>query len=191
MTTSHKLILVRHSQSNPIPSVPPNKWTLSDEGRRRCQLLADRLKHYAPQVLASSAEPKARETADRVGETLNLPVRIVKQLHEHDRTGESFTTHDLFMANVAAFFANPTRLMFGSETAVGAYLRFSGALKSLLKEYENQTVAVIAHGTVNALYISRSLGLPAFEYWRKLDMPSMVVLSLPDHKLIEVIEEIR
>ena len=191
MTLSHKLILIRHSQSNPIATMPPNEWTLSDEGRRRCHVLLDCLQSHAPEVIVTSPEKKARETAELVAGRLKLKVHVVDDLREHDRTGEPFTSHDIFLANVAAFFANPMRLMFGNETAASAYLRFSGAVKAVTHEHTGKTVAVFTHGTVIALYLSRVLGVSAYEFWRKLEMPSMVILSLPDHRLVDVIEEIR
>lgn len=191
MTTSHKLILVRHSHVDPVADVPASEWTLSEQGRLRCDALAKHVQSYAPHVIVSSSEKKAQETAERVGQTLGVRVETAANLHEHDRQGEPYISNDLFTANIAAFFANPMRLMFGNETAVAAYLRFHGAMKSLLTTYDQQTIAVVTHGTVMALYVARILDVPPFEVWRKLGMPALVVLSLPDEQLVELVEEIR
>lgn len=191
MTTTRRLVLIRHSQTEPVADVPANQWLLSAEGRRRCDPLALRLQAYQPDVIVTSPEPKARETSELIAEKLGVQVIIGEKLYEHDRSGEPYTQHDLFLANVAAFFANPTRLMFGNETAASAYIRFSGAIKSLLCTYEQQNLAIVAHGTVITLYVAHAMRIPAFEFWRKLGMPALVVLSLPDKQLVEVVEEIR
>lgn len=43
-----RLILVKHSLPQIVPGKPAPRWHLSDEGRRRGTLLADRLAIVAP-----------------------------------------------------------------------------------------------------------------------------------------------
>jgi broad specificity phosphatase PhoE len=58
-----KLILIKHAKPVVTPDLPPEEWSLGDEGRAQAAALAARLKTYAPAVVVSSEERKARETA--------------------------------------------------------------------------------------------------------------------------------
>jgi broad specificity phosphatase PhoE len=80
------LILVKHALPEIIPTLPANQWHLSEAGRTQCALLADQLATYAPDVLVSSSEPKALETAYLVAQRMHTSVQTVDGLHEHDRS---------------------------------------------------------------------------------------------------------
>ncbi|MBI3997512.1 MAG: histidine phosphatase family protein, partial [Armatimonadetes bacterium] len=107
------LILIKHSLPKIVPDVPANQWRLSGEGRQRCEALADRLKAYHPDVIVTSVEPKAQETAEIVAERLGIPLETLPDLHEHDRSGVPFFTPEQFEAAVAGFFAQPAKPVLG------------------------------------------------------------------------------
>ena len=61
-----ELILVKHSLPAFDPALPPAEWHLSEEGLRRCEGLAERLRPWVGPLggpLFVSTEPKAMETA--------------------------------------------------------------------------------------------------------------------------------
>ena len=56
--TAARLILVKHSLPEIVDGVRAREWRLGDEGRRRCDALAEALASYAPSgVITSSDEP--------------------------------------------------------------------------------------------------------------------------------------
>ena len=114
---ANTLILVRHSQSQPDPSQPASQWGLTEQGRRRCAALADRLALHAPSVLVNSAEPKALETAAIVAGRLGLACEIAADLHEHLRERVGWLALEQFDQAVAALFERPDELALGEETA--------------------------------------------------------------------------
>jgi len=59
-----------------------------------------------------------------------------------------------------------------------------------LARHAGQTVAVVAHGTVISLFVSRRCELEPFNLWRRLGLPALVILSRPDLALIQVVESI-
>lgn len=185
-----QLILIKHAMPEIQPERPHNTWSLSEAGRRSCTLLAERVKGYTPRYLFTSKEPKAFETAEQVGAALGLTVETLEGVHEHDRTGEPFTSDDLFRAQVAGFFANPARLMFGRETAGAVYLRFSAGIDRIVAAHPGETLAVVSHGTAMALFTARKNKHEPLSLWMRLGLPSLIVLSLPDYGLVEVVEEI-
>ncbi len=190
MSEPRKLILVKHSLPDVDPSQPASRWPLSDEGRARCLPLADRLAQYQPAHLAASSEPKAVATAEIVAERLGIRLEVVEGLHEHDRSNEPFVEAEEFRAAVASFFDRPDELVMGRETASQAQMRFGDAVQRLLIGHTTGNVVVVAHGTVISLYVARHAGVEPLPLWRRLGLPSFVVLSLPDLGMIDVIENV-
>jgi len=178
------LILVKHSLPSVIEDKPAREWNLSDEGRTRAQILAEKLAPYQPEVIISSVEPKAVQTAEIVAHFLGLQMHMVENLHEHDRSKTAYLARDAFESMVREFFDKPNELIFGSETANQAHQRFREAMDSVLHQHKNQTVVIVAHGTVISLFVSRLTGTPEFPLWKELGLPSFVVVDLHSKALI-------
>ena len=181
-----KLIFVKHSQPQIDPLMPALEWHLSEEGRLRCLPLADQLAAYEPNVIVASTEPKAIETARIVAERLDRPFEIAGGLHEHDRSNVAFYSPQVFDAAIATFFQKPGELVFGRETAWQAQERFSKAVEDVLERYKDKNVGIVAHGTVITLFVAAHAKIEPFAFWKRLGLPSFVVMSLPDLELVEV-----
>ena len=185
-----QLILVKHSQPEIVTALPAAQWRLSDAGRRRCAALADRLAAYQPAAIVASREPKAEETAQIAAERLRLHHTTAAGLHEHDRSNVGWSSAEDFEAAVARFFAHPSELVFGRETADQARARFAAAVDAAVAAHPHGNLVVVAHGTVIALLVAVRAGIEPLSLWRRLGLPSFVVLSLPDMALLEVVEDI-
>ncbi|MCW5850422.1 MAG: histidine phosphatase family protein [Anaerolineae bacterium] len=184
------LILVKHSAVTIDTARAASAWRLSDEGRRRCDALAERLAAYQPQRVVASQEPKAAETGRLVAERLALPFTTAPDLHEHDRRGVPFLGADEFQAAVARFFAESDGLVLGRETAAAALARFDAAVRRVLAQFPGEALVVVAHGTVISLFVARHAGVEAFDLWRRLDLPSVVVLDWPTATVLEVVASV-
>ena len=176
----YKLILVKHSLPEILPEISASEWHLSAEGRQRCQVLADELTGHDPDLIFSSQEPKAQETSQIIAQQLVKPLFIVPGLHEHERKTVRFTNEDQFEASVKEFFEHPDALVFGEETAAQVLNRFSSAVDQLISQNRDQNLVVVSHGTVITLFVANNCGIEPFPFWNRLDLPSFVVLSLPD-----------
>ena len=178
------LILVKHSVPEIDESRPARTWQLSKEGQLRAHQLALELQAYAPEVIFSSEEPKARETAEILARHFRLDCNTVPDLHEHDRSDVAYLPHDAFQASVREFFKHPEQRVFGSETADAAHGRFYRAVHSVLNEHRNETILIVSHGTVISLFVARLTGSSDLELWSKLGMPSFVALDLSSSTVI-------
>ncbi len=185
-----KLILVKHSLPEVVSDVAVSRWRLSEEGRRRCRVLTEKLAVYGPGVIVTSVEPKAVETAEIIADALGRPFEVVEGLHEHERSNVGFLEKERFEGAVAEFFRRPQELVFGKETADQAHERFAGAITEVLEKHSIESVAVVAHGTVMALFVARANGLDPFPLWKRLGLPSFIVLSRPEMGLMSVVEEV-
>jgi len=171
------LILVKHAQPDIDPQVSPHLWQLSSAGRSRCTHLAQALSAYQPGRIVASLEPKAEQTGRLVAETLRIPFETRANLQEHSRRTESFGTSEAFKKAVSELFQQPQMLAYGEETGEQAYERFANAIHSLLEDYPNENLVVVAHGTVISLFVGSTCKVDGYELWKRLGLPSYVVLS--------------
>jgi broad specificity phosphatase PhoE len=180
------LALVKHSRPEIDAPLPPAQWRLSEEGRRLCRPLADDLRKLSPAAVVTSVEPKASETGALVAGYLGLPWEEAPALHEHERPFEGGVA--AFEAPMVRFFAHPGERVYGAESADEAGRRFHASLTAVLERYAGKSLAVVAHGTVISLYVASVTGLDAAALWRRLGMPSCVVLSLPDLAVVRIVD---
>jgi broad specificity phosphatase PhoE len=178
------LILVKHSLPEVVESLPAREWKLSDEGRVRAQRLAKQLSRYQPEVIVSSVEPKAIETAEIVANSLRLVSHVMDGLHEHDRSKTPYLSSDEFKSTICEFFEKPDMLVFGSESANQSHERFYQAVHSVLNSQKDKTIIVVAHGTVISLFVSRLIGVSDFSLWSELGSPSFVLIGMQSNTFI-------
>lgn len=178
------LILVKHSQPEIVESLPAREWNLSEQGRARARQLTEELARFQPQVIVSSTESKAIETAEIVARRHQLDFQIVEGLHEHDRSNVPYLSQDEFQASIREFFQKPDQRVFGRETANQAYARFYQAVHSILNEHKDETILVVTHGTVISLFVSRLTGRSDLELWNMLGLPSFIAIDLQSSTLI-------
>ena len=184
------LILVKHSLPEIIPEIPATQWMLSKPGQARCKTLAAQITPYAPDIVISSMEPKAVETAQIVARQIARPFRTFEGLHEHDRAGVEFLDQERFESQIHDFFKAPDQLVMGKETANQARERFSNALRAIEMEYPDKSLVVVSHGTVITLFVEKATGLEPFSFWKKLGLPSFVVFSRPGNKLVTTVASV-
>jgi len=185
-----KLILIKHAAPQVTPGVPPSRWRLSERGRELCAPLAEKVAEHAPTVIISSEEIKASETAQRVGEALDVPFETAPGLHEHDRDGVPHLRSAEFISLMELAFRKPDDLVLGRETASQAEQRFAVAVETALAKHPQGNVAIVSHGTVIALFVAKRSGQKPFELWRKLGLPSVVVMSLPDWSITQMVAHV-
>lgn len=178
-----RLMLVKHSLPDIDPGRPATQWTLSAEGRRRCAPLAETLRNSRPARIVASTEPKAAETAALLARHLDLPVSLDRRLREHDRSDVGWLTEPAFDRAIAGLFAHPERRVFGAESAVEAERRFASGVADALATCPDDSPAIVAHGTVISLFVAARADVDPFALWRRLGLPSVVVLSLPHFRI--------
>ncbi len=179
------LILVKHSLPEIVKKLPAREWILSAEGKRRARILAEKLRPYQPDMIISSREPKAVQTAEIVANILQLGMQIADDLHEHERSNVAFLSQEAFEMNVREFFNKPSELIFGIETASQALERFHRAVRLARSHNEDRTIVIVTHGTVISLFISHCTGLPGFSLWKDLGLPSYIVFDMHSNAIVK------
>ncbi len=168
--------------------LPASRWHLSVDGRRGAERAADWLARYSPGVVATSPEPKARETAAPIAQRARLDPLVVPNLREHERDAEPYLDdRDQWTAKVARFFAEQDAFVLGSETASAALARFASAIDGLLEAHPRADVVAVTHGSVLSLFLERYAYGDAMSTLRRLGFPAVVVLARPSLTVLELI----
>lgn len=192
------LTLVKHARPEKLDHVDSHHWPLSPQGRDDSHRLAQALaiKAQAPSryvAVATSEEPKAKETASILAEQLKLPLEVLSGLGEHDRSNVPMMRTPEFVSAIANFFKRPDQLVLGRESGRQALKRFEKSVYDLIDRHPptpNETTSegdllIVSHGTVLALWLSAWCELDGYDTWRKMGLPSYVSVSWPDCRIVD------
>jgi broad specificity phosphatase PhoE len=137
------------------PAVPVTDWPLSPRGRERMARML--LLPWVSGVRAvwCSSERKARDGAEILAERLRLPVTVLDELSENDRSATGYLPPAEFEAVADQFFANPELTVRGWERAVEAQRRIVAAVEHVLAVSAGcgGDVAIVSHGAVGTLLL--------------------------------------
>jgi broad specificity phosphatase PhoE len=185
------LVLVRHARPEVDPSRPAAEWTLGVEGLEGSLRLAERLRHLGIDLVVSSIEAKAVETARIVASALDVGYQTGHDLHEHRRTSTGYLDPARFQASIKRLFDEPAQLVFGDETADAAAARFGAALDAIHKAHRGRRLCVVAHGTVIALHLERRYGVDGWTTWTSLTgLPNYVVVDRRSRAIVDVVRSV-
>jgi broad specificity phosphatase PhoE len=184
---------VTHPQVAVDPATPIERWGLSPEGRGRAHALLGQPWVATVDRVVSSAEAKARETADVLASAIGLDVEVRPGAGENDRSSTGFLPPDEFEAMADRFFAEPEVSADGWERAVDAQRRIVDALADLLGPDATASTVVVGHGGVGTLWccwladrpISRRHDQPGQGHYVTVDVDSRRLLH-PWHPIDEL-----
>ena len=160
---------------------PSREWPLSEDGRSRARQLTLQIADHNPTRIITSEEAKAVETGQIIANELDIPWQTAPGLQEHDRQGVPFLADkEEFITAVTRFFHHPDQLVFGNETANQACVRFDTAVHQLIDKYPTETLAIVTHGTVLALFLTHYNQFDPIPFWQVLQLPDFLVVTLPD-----------
>lgn len=155
-----RLLIITHPEVTIDPDVPVYDWGLNETGRQRAALFAGSDQMASVTHIWSSAETKARETADILARPRDLPVAVDARLSENDRSTTGFLPPQLFEAAANAFFADPETSFKGWETATHAQARIVHAVQNITTQHTGGDLAIVSHGAVGTLLYCHLCGRP-------------------------------
>jgi broad specificity phosphatase PhoE len=170
-----RIVLVRHARPEVLSGHPPHEWPLSDQGIQDAVSIAAVLRAYEFTTVASSPEPKALQTAQKIASALVIPVAIEPGLAEHRRDDDAYLDPENFERQIEKFFSTPEEVVFGVESAAEALDRFRRGLNGM--PIASADVLAVTHARVISLYAASVTGTPAIEIWRQLRLPDVLELS--------------
>jgi broad specificity phosphatase PhoE len=164
-----RLCLIRHGRSvwNAQGRIqgcadPP----LDEVGRAQARQLAERLREESVAALYTSPLRRSRETAEIIGQALDLPVVPDERLKEYDvgdLTGLTWEQVVEQYPDVAQRWtqAQDSLEIPGEEGWAPFRVRVVAALGDILSRHADGPVGVVAHGGTLGTYLNHLIGLPA------------------------------
>lgn len=167
--------LIRHGKPEIDTTIPSSEWRLSHSGINEIRNFAKSNFPEEIELLISSYEPKAVETAQLISQNLGIPSMIAAGLEEHKRENvQHFPNPEHFERHLRNFFAQPDECVFGTESATQALIRFQTTIASLLSQYSSKTIGFISHGCVISVLISAMESTDGYIEWHRLQMPDLI-----------------
>lgn len=167
------LYLIRHARAQMMGDAA-ERWLLSEQGRREAGVLARQDFWREVELICSSPEPKALQTAEPAARRWGIPLVTVDCLHElrRPRLVPDYETV------VARIFAEPEASIAGLEPAARAAERFTRCLENLVEAHPDLTLAVISHGLVMTLFLARLKDRwPTVAEWNAVPFTGLAVVD--------------
>lgn len=157
---SRTFLYLSHPQVAIDPNVDIPDWPLNTVGQGRVQTLAQSGTLRGIDVVISSQERKAIDTAAPLAAALGCPLVSRSLMHENDRSATGFLPVDEFEAVADQFFDRPDDSIRGWETARDAQARIVGQVNDCLAEHTKGDVLFVGHGGVGTLLYCHFAGVP-------------------------------
>lgn len=180
-----KITFIRHSKTVKDPQVSIRQWVLSDEGVERAQEISTLNVVRNIDVLYSSLQNKALETAVIMAKPHNTPIKVDDSLTEISSFTQKFFGKEIYEENVSKFFSGEIERIEGGETAQEALERFSRALENIvIREDKNNitNIGVVSHGTILSYFCSQFSEYSALEIHKMISMPDIAVFDWEKEK---------
>lgn len=158
---------LRHAEIKVDRNLPVSKWTLLEKGKKQAKGLANTNTFDDIDVIISSDEEKAYQTAKIIAAKLGKQIIRIPELNEIDRGKDGFLTKEKFERTIKLCLTDMDKSIRNWETASHALDRFSKQIEKLESQYENKKILIVSHGCVINLYFAKILNKldKVFESW--------------------------
>ncbi|MFX0044435.1 MAG: histidine phosphatase family protein [Candidatus Hermodarchaeota archaeon] len=165
--------LLRHAETKLDPGVPADRWHISEVGAGSAQVLASSGVFDNVDMIVTSAEDKAYETALPIAKRIDADITRNSSFNELNRGTGPFTSHEEYLERVHSALSVPESSICGWETAANALRRFEQGIHNIESETAARSLLLVSHGLVLSLYFAHLLGTEeVYKRWRRLDFCS-------------------
>lgn len=149
------IILVRHSKTKFDLNIPIPLWYLTDEGKEKAQELFSNNNFPKVDLVYSSLQTKAVETALILAKSQTIPLKTDAELTEVSSfTREVFTNG--YEEMVDSYYEGKVERLSGGETITEALDRFEKTLNRISEtEKGKENIAIVTHGNILAFLTSK------------------------------------
>ncbi len=170
------LYIVRHSIPAIDPSVAAEHWPLSDAGIGAAQQLSRLPSWQDVEIIYSSPEPKALQTAEEIARPWDKKVIIEDDLRELWMKPVWLGNAD-FLKKVGDYLEGGDDPDF--EPYDQAQQRIGDCVQGLVRSHPGRSIAVVSHARILVTFFSHLLGRRiGRQEWRSIKMPDLAVVDL-------------
>lgn len=171
-----KIALVRHSKTTIQPQLNSTLWTLSDEGREAAARLAQDTVFEGTELIYSSHQPKAIETAGIIGTALEVATAQEAGLAELSSVTNGFIAD--YAGTVHKLYTGDLLRINDGETLEEALDRFNKAIEAITARHEDcGKIAIVSHANVLSLFSAQYCDQEAIDLHDSIAMPDVAVLD--------------
>ena len=176
---NNKLIFLRHAETKKDRNVPVSKWHLTEDGVKRAQEVADGGVFDGVDIIISSTEKKAVDTAKPIADRLGLEISQVDGLTEIDRDKGGLLSKEEYEEMKVRIFQDLNFSDHGWESAGHALERYKKAVREIDEKYEGKKILIVSHGSVMTLFFSdlQNDFDDIFQRWQNLDFCAWGVIE--------------
>lgn len=149
--------LLRHGATKKDSAVPISKWSLSEKGEEQARKLAEEDVFDEVDIIISSTEEKAYQTAKPIADKLRKEIIQYKEISELNRDMGGFMGPEDYEEAVKYALENLDKSLHNWETAESALERFSKKIEEIDNDYEDKKILVVGHGFTINLYFAKLL----------------------------------
>jgi broad specificity phosphatase PhoE len=168
---SKNIYFLRHADTKVVYELPPSKWPLSKRGREQAVRLALLGVFDHIDVVISSEEPKAYQTAGPLAIKCKVPIIQNPYFNEINRDYGLMMTTAGYNHTIHKVLVDPDHEEYGWEKPSAALRRFLAGVANVESEYNSDSILIVTHGVVLTLYFSHLLGIVEHspERWDNLE----------------------
>ena len=183
------ITLIRHSKTKFQKDVPNVLWQLTEEGIDLASKLSLQKEIQDIEVLYSSLQTKALQTALILAKDNHIPIKTNKDLTELTSITNGFIED--FEGSVRKLYSGEIKNINDGETIEECSVRFNNAIEEIIKTESNcQNLGIVAHGNVLSIFSSQYTDISPYDIHSKMQMPDMAIFDWDTKKFIKFYGEI-
>ncbi len=186
-----QIAFIRHSKTLIEPQEPIVLWGLSDEGIVRAKSLSANDVIKGIQVMYSSLQTKALETALYLAKPNGIPIRTNNDFTEITSfTNKFIADKEDYEQNLHDFYHDIIERIAEGETHEEALKRFNQALEQVIAEEAKndvEKIGIISHGYILSYFTAEYVdNTTPYDLHKKIQMPDVAVLDWDKKRFISL-----
>ncbi len=154
---NNTFIFLRHAETKVDSNIKISQWLLTEKGKKDVLKLSQLSVFKDIDIIISSNEEKAYQTANLLFEKLTKEIIRDKNLNEIMRDQGKFLKKDEYIKIMKLCMKNRNQSYNKWETANHALERFSKRIQEIDLKYSNKKILIVTHGGVINLYFAKIL----------------------------------
>lgn len=174
-----ELVLIRHSKTKRDPRVPIALWGLSEKGIEAANKLSSDRKIQKLDILYTSLQTKALETAVILAKPNALPIKTNDGLTESTSYTNKFIPDPaIYELTLKDYYAGKIQRINGGETLQEALDRFNSAIESIVKENKDKKrIGIVSHGHILTLFSSQFKDIDLYDTHLQIKQPDIAIFD--------------
>ncbi|MBI1969840.1 histidine phosphatase family protein [Candidatus Woesearchaeota archaeon] len=149
--------LLRHAEIKIDKKLPISKWKLSMKGRKQAAALARKNIFEDIDLILSSREEKAYQTAKPLASKLRKRIMKLKAFDELHRDKGGFLEKKEFERALKFCLTHLDKSVYQWEIAKHGLKCFENGIKRIDRKYRGKNILLVSHGIVINLYFAKLL----------------------------------